>query len=64
MSAPQTWWGVVNPQGQLSQLFSMRGLAESALGERHDRDDCRLVSAAVTLDVVPPAAAPKKRGKR
>jgi hypothetical protein len=62
MMAPQTWWGVLNPQGQLSQLFSMRGLAESALGERHDRDDCRLVSAEVTISDV--RSAPKKGKKR
>lgn len=65
MTHAETWWGVLNPAGQLSQLYSMRGLAESALGERQDRDGCRVVSAQVAVDLTPlKPEAPKKRGKK
>ena len=64
-SGAQTWWGVLDAQGQLSQLYSMRGLAVSALGQRQDRDGCRVVSAKVEIDLTPPKPEPpKKRGKR
>ncbi len=65
MTRTETWWGVLNEQGRLSQLFSMRGLAESAMGERGDRERCRVVSAEVHIDLTPPPPLPPpKRGKR
>lgn len=61
-SAPRTktWWGVADQYGALSQLFSMRGLAECALGERGDREACRLIKATVILQEVVKEPEPTK----
>jgi len=60
-----TWWGVVNPQGQLSEVYSMRGLAESAIGGRGDGKACWLVSVRLEADLTrPKPALPPPKGRR
>jgi hypothetical protein len=60
-----TWWGVVNPQGHLSEVYAMRGLAESAIGGRGDGQACWLVSVRLEVDLTRPTPAlPPPKGRR
>ena len=55
------WWGVVTEQHQLSQVFSMRGLADSAKLGRQDGETCRVVPVKITVDLTPPPPPPPVR---
>ena len=51
----ETWWGVINGQGQLSQVLSTRGMAVSAMQGREDAEECRLVRVELSYDTALPA---------
>ena len=66
MSTIETWWGVINAHGKLSQVYAMRGLTESAIAGRQDRADCWLAPIQVTYNPVRPSMplVEKSKGKR